>query len=160
MRYRIRDYKPEDFDRLHTLDQECFPPGIAYSRRELAYYIKRPHAFTLVAEEKNKAIAGFIVASSHPKKMGHIITIDTDRKLRRSGLGTLLMNAAETRLREIGCEVVFLEVAVNNTPAIKFYKKLGYSILKTLMGYYQGKLDGFLMIRRFSEEQGVTGITK
>ena len=151
MRFRIRDSGPEDFESLYELDQQCFPPGIAYSRRELAYYMKLRGAFTLVAEtdQPRPKLAGFIVAQKHPRGMGHIVTIDTVAEFRRHGLGTLLMNEAESRLRSLGVTAMFLETVVDNTNAIKFYKKLGYFIVKTLPRYYQGKIDGFLLAKRF-----------
>lgn len=152
MRFALRDFKPGDFNRLYEMDRACFPPGIAYSRRELAYYIKVRGAFTMVAEEeKSHDIAGFLVASRSAKGLGHVITIDTLEKYRRYGLGSLLMTEAEHRLHAHGCHAVFLEVAVDNQSAIKFYKKLGYSVLKTLHGYYHNELDAFLMAKRFEK---------
>lgn len=152
VRFNIRDYRTEDFQILYQIDQTCFPPGIAYSRLELTHYMKLRGAFTLVAETKRKSpeIAGFIVAQRHPKGMGHIITIDTVKQFRRDGLGTFLMNAAEEQLKQVGCDAIFLEVAVDNMPAIRFYKKLGYFVLKTLPRYYPNKLDAFLMAKRLS----------
>lgn len=150
MRFDLRDFKAADFDRLYSIDQECFPGGIAYSRRELAHYIKLHGAFTLVAETLTTPpeIAGFIVARKHPKGMGHIITIDTAPKYRRCGLGTLLMNTVEQRLQATGCETILLEAAVDNLPAIRFYKRLDYFILKTLPRYYHNQLDAFLLVKR------------
>jgi ribosomal protein S18 acetylase RimI-like enzyme len=146
--FSIRDYQPEDFERLHAIDQECFPVEIAYSRRELEHYMKLRGAFTLIAEAGKSEIAGFIVAQRHPKGMGHVVTIDTVKAHRRGGLGTLLMNEAEARLQSAGCDAIFLETAVDNVPAIKFYKRLGYFILKTLPRYYPNDLDAFLMAKR------------
>jgi ribosomal protein S18 acetylase RimI-like enzyme len=147
--FKLREYKTEDFDRLHAIDQECFPPGIAYSRRELSYYMKLRGAFTIVADDEKGAIAGFIVAQKHQRGMGHVVTIDTLKPYRRSGLGTLLMNEVETRLKGAGCDAMFLEAAVDNLPAIKFYERLGYVVVKTLPGYYPNNLDGLLLVKRF-----------
>jgi ribosomal-protein-alanine N-acetyltransferase len=47
----IRDFRAEDFETLWHIDQECFSPGISYSRPELKFYIRRRGSFTLVAEE-------------------------------------------------------------------------------------------------------------
>ena len=153
VRFHIRDFTLQDFDRLHAIDQECFPPGIAYSRRELAYYMKLKNAFTIVAEasgpgSEKSDIAGFLVGTRQ-KGMGHIVTIDALETYRRNGLGTLLMQSAEERFQQNGCHAVFLEVAVNNEKAIKFYKKLKYFVLKTLPRYYQDGTDAFLMAKRF-----------
>lgn len=153
MRFRLRESKPDDFDRLYEIDQQCFPPGISYSRRELAYYMKLRGVFTVVAEPESKRpeVAGFVVAQKHAKGFGHIITIDTLPEFRRHGLGTTLMNAAEHRLRTGGCYGMVLETAVDNLAAIAFYKRLGYFVLKTIPRYYQGRLDALMMVKRFEK---------
>jgi ribosomal-protein-alanine N-acetyltransferase len=150
---RIREFRREDLDQLWHIDQDCFEPGIAYSRLELAHYIRRPQAFTLVAERAQNGvqpdIVGFLVADSSRRNMGHIITLDVLQHSRRGGIGGLLMDSAEERLRQRGCDVVYLETAVNNAAAINFYKRRGYFLVKTLPRYYQGKLDGLLMAKSF-----------
>ena len=45
----IRDFQTEDFDLIWRMDQECFPPGIAYSKPELRAYVRNRGAFTLLA---------------------------------------------------------------------------------------------------------------
>ena len=93
----LRDsgFQAEDFETLWQVDQQCFPPGISYSRQELKVYLRRKGSFTLVAVGHDGAsIAGFIVAYGGP--MGHIITIDVIEAARRSGVGSLLLKAAES----------------------------------------------------------------
>jgi len=152
VRFRLREFESADFDRLYEIDQACFPPGISYSRRELAYYMSLRNSFTLVAETaaKKPELAGFIVGQKQNRGMGHIITIDTVAKFRRHGLGSLLMKSAEGRLKATGCHAVVLETAVDNAAAIAFYKRLGYFILKTIPRYYQGQVDAFMMAKRIA----------
>jgi [ribosomal protein S18]-alanine N-acetyltransferase len=151
--FRLRAYDPADFQRLYEIDRLCFPPGISYSRQELAYYMNLRGAFTIVAETTGKTpeIAGFIVAQKRPKGIGHIVTIDTLYNFRRTGLGTTLIKAAEDRLRTEGCYGVVLETAVDNEGAIAFYKKLDYFIIKTIPRYYKDRLDAFMMGKRIAE---------
>src|ERR1051325_4886396 len=56
----VRDFVPEDFETLWRIDQECFPPGIAYSRAELLHYINRRASFGIVATAES-VIVGFLV---------------------------------------------------------------------------------------------------
>jgi len=144
----IRDFKPEDFEILWRLDQECFPPGMAYSKPELKSYMKRHGAFTLVADQPvaNQAddkVAGFIVV--HDGTTGHVITIDVDRAARRSGVGSLLLRAAEDRLRAQGSRAVGLETAVDNLAALAFYKRHGYNVIRTWPRYYSNGVDALVM---------------
>ena len=169
--FRIRQSKKADFDTLWRIDQACFDPQLAYSRPEMAFYMRRPRAFTLVAESHANAevglpgiwetrapyhadpaagpllgILGFIVAEVR-RQTGHIITIDVVAEARRSGVGSALLLAAEDHLRESGALGVALETAVNNAPAIQFYKRKGYFVEKTVRGYYSNQLDALVMTK-------------
>ncbi|MGH9532789.1 MAG: GNAT family N-acetyltransferase [Terriglobales bacterium] len=152
----LRPFHPADLDTLWRIDQECFPSGIAYSRAELAHYVKQSGAITVVGE-KDGAIAGYVVAESH-KRQGHIVTIDVLPAARRSGLGSQLMAAAEEHLRAAGCSSVSLETAVDNHGALAFYKRHGYSVVGTIPRYYQGTLDALRMEKLLkSQEQRAKG---
>ena len=164
VRVSIRNFQPADFDTLWRIDQGCFPPGISYSRRELAFYIRRRRSFTLVAEKsggaevldpakakdpvspKNLAasILGFIVAEVE-SGFGHIITIDVIAAARRTGVGSLLLGGAENRLRAAQCRMVELETAVDNLSALSFYKRHGYSVVRTWPRYYSNGVDALVL---------------
>ncbi len=150
----LRKYRRDDFDRLLQIDHACFVEGIAYSADEMRFFLSMPSAITLVAEQPGTgAIQGFIIADRFraprtSRSMGRIITIDVAPQAQHSGLGTLLLAKAEEELTRAGCDSVLLEVAVNNGPALRFYKKHGYSVLKTLPRYYLDSVDGLLMGKR------------
>ena len=140
----IRDFKTDDFETLWRMDQECFPPGIAYSKQELKSYIRHRGSFTLVAADgTDSTVGGFIVAHSGPT--GHVITIDVISTARRTGVGSLLLQAAEDRLRAEGSRAVGLETAVDNLSALSFYKRHGYSVIRTWPRYYSNGVDALVM---------------
>lgn len=144
MPFVIRDFQPEDFDTLWRMDKECFPPGIAYSRSELRSYLRHRESFTLVAHDaKDGKIAGFIVA--HSATTGHIITIDVLPAARRSGVGSMLLQSAEYRLQAAGAKAVALETAVDNLSALSFYKRHGYSVIRTWPRYYSTGVDALVL---------------
>ena len=148
----VRQYQPEDFSRLLEIDQSCFVEGIAYFPEEMRYFLGMSTAITLVGLQ-DEEIMGFVIADRlRPRRasrsMGKIITIDVAPQAQHSGLGTLLMSAVESELKSAGCDYVSLEVAVDNEPALKFYKKHDYAVLKTLPRYYLDSIDGLLMGKR------------
>ncbi|MFZ0477517.1 MAG: N-acetyltransferase [Terriglobales bacterium] len=179
MPFEIRKFEKSDFETLWRIDQACFDPQLAYSRPELAFYMRRPSAFTLVAEDgKSKSesgseadranskiavraagsepngtrILGFIVADKK-REIGHIITIDVIEEARRLGVGSALLGAAEDRLKGNGAVMVDLETAVNNEAAIRFYKQKGYFVEKTVRGYYSNQLDALVMRKALAESR-------
>ena len=144
MPFVIRDFRPDDFDTLWRIDQECFPPGIAYSRQELTVYVRQRGAFTLVAVDAvGGTIAGFIVA--YGGLAGHIITIDVIAAARHAGVGSELLRAAEDRLRAGGSKAAELETAVDNAAALSFYKRHGYSVIRTWPRYYSNGVDALVL---------------
>ncbi len=159
--FKIRQSRREDFDTLWRIDKECFPPGISYSRLELAVYMRRPRSFTLLAEaaatnsKKSAAngslvadspvgIVGFIVAAAN-RRGGHIITIDVLPTARRFGVGSTLLSAAEKHLRAAPCYAVELETAVDNLAALAFYKRHSYDLINTIPGYYSNGVDALVL---------------
>ena len=160
VQFTLRDFRREDFETLWRIDQNCFPPEISYGRLELWAYIRRRGAFTLVAESAESeepargeiakpppSILGFIVAEASRRGMGHIITIDVLPSTRRFGVGSKLLAAAEERLQNTGVAQVFLEVAVDNTAALAFYKRHDYFVVKTVPRYYSNGLDAFVLAK-------------
>jgi len=164
--FTIRDFQPADFETLWRLDQECFPPGISYSRTELKVYMRHRGSFTLVAVDvappatlvpdsgkgaqhssttDSSKVGGFLVAEADGRGRGHIITIDVIAAARRSGVGSLLLGAAEDRLRAAGCRSVELETAVDNVSALSFYKRHTYSVIKTFPRYYSNGVDALVL---------------
>ncbi len=154
----LRDYRIADFSTLCVIDCACFPPGLAYPPQDLAYWMREPGAFVIVAldqndEEQGEAsarastpIAAFILARAIPGGQGHIVTIDVLPEYRRKGVATALMEGAHARLREKGSREVYLETSVEN-PAIAFYSKLGYRAVAQLPRYYLGRIDAWRMIK-------------
>jgi len=162
--FRIRQFEKADFDTLWRIDQACFDPQLAYSRPEMAFYMRRPGSFTLVAEGEGVgvpgngsspagipgfSILGFVVAETR-RKGGHIITIDVVAEARRTGVGSALLRAAEDQLLRAGARAVALETPVNNEAAIRFYKQKGYFVEKMVTGYYSGQLDALVMTKELA----------
>lgn len=139
----LRDFKPADFESLWQMDQECFPPGISYSRQDLKSFIRHRGSFTLVATDERGELQGFIVA--HCGVTGHVITIDVGLGGRRAGVGSLLLQGAEERMRAAGCGTVGLETAVDNLSALAFYKRHGYSVVRTWPRYYSNGVDALVL---------------
>jgi ribosomal protein S18 acetylase RimI-like enzyme len=60
-------------------------------------------------------------------------------------VGSLLLQAGENRLRGAGSRAVGLETAVDNLAALQFYKRHGYSVIRTWPRYYSNGVDALVM---------------
>src|SRR5215471_20678017 len=139
----IRQYEPHDFGTIFKLDQSCFPPGIAYSKTMLKYYLAQPGAECLIATDGGK-IVGFLISEENPP-LGHIVTLDVRESHRRKGTGSMLLAESEAHMVFRGVRTVLLETATTNQAAIAFWERHGYRREAVVKNYYPGRLDAFEM---------------
>ncbi len=143
---RLRSFRADDLDTLYEIDQACFPPGISYSRDELARFVLHPKSQTWVAEE-GKKILGFVVAGEEPRRVAHIVTLDVDQRARRRGIGSALMTAAEAWAARKKLRLIYLETAAENFTAQQFYLGRGYAKVDDAENYYGRGKDAWVMVK-------------
>jgi ribosomal-protein-alanine N-acetyltransferase len=144
----IRQYDPHDFAAIFKLDQSCFPPGIAYSKTMLRYYLAQPGAECLIATDAAK-IVGFLISEENPP-LGHIVTLDVTESHRRQGVGSMLLAESEAHMVFRGVRTVLLETATMNDAGIAFWERHGYRREAVLKNYYPGRLHAFEMRKLLS----------
>jgi ribosomal protein S18 acetylase RimI-like enzyme len=142
----LRAYESSDFDKLFVLDHQCFPRGIAYSRRMLAHFLRMPQGNCTVAVE-DSAIAAFII-TEEDAPLAHILTLDVAETHRRQGLGTQLLARSEQELASRSIREIVLETGIANEAGVAFWQRHGYRIEAVLKRYYLGRLDAYQM-RKF-----------
>jgi [ribosomal protein S18]-alanine N-acetyltransferase len=142
----LRDFESADFGALCLIDRACFAPGIAYSRRMMSDLLEMPHAACLVADAAG-SICGFIITLADTRQ-GHIITLDVLPEYRRAKIGSKILAAAEARLAARGIRMIHLEAAVENAPAVAFWRKHGYCEERILKDYYRHGQDAWSMTKR------------
>lgn len=143
MPFTLRSYEPHDFAALHRLDQSCFAAGISYSKTTLHYFMTVRSADCIVATDADR-IAGFILTEENPP-LAHIITLDVSASHRRQGIGSALLLESEKNLALRGVHSILLETAIDNDPAVAFWKAHGYRIEAVLKRYYLARLDAYEM---------------
>lgn len=141
----LRTFTNVDFESLYQVDQLCYDPEIAYSRRELRNYLRFPGADCVVAEIAAK-IVGFCISAMRDTG-GYIVTIDVLSEHRRSGVGAALLAEVENRMARSGVREVRLETATENHSAIAFWNKHGYRTVGVWKNYYPGGRDAFAMAK-------------
>ncbi|MDT3995705.1 GNAT family N-acetyltransferase, partial [Mammaliicoccus fleurettii] len=98
----------------------------------LESYIEKHHMFNapcIVAEVDGKVV-GFLMYSKDKDedtsdKCGEIMVIYLLQEYQHNGIGTLLMNEAEKRMKS-EFDQLSLWVLEDNIPTVKFYEKMGF----------------------------------
>ncbi len=146
--FTMRPAVLRDLGVLTEIDARCFPPGIAYPGEEIAALLRMRSAVTLVAE-RSGVIAGFaslrLLPPRHSPQRGELVTIEVLPEFRRTRIGWQLHQALEDWLRAAGGAGIELHVAVDNKPAIRFYQRLGYTVIARVPLYYLETIDAWRM---------------
>lgn len=93
--------------------------------RDIDRKLARDAENLLVLEEDGELIGSVMVG--YEGHRGWINYLAVHPAHRRQGLGRLLMDEAETRLRGLGCPKVNLQVRNSNEAAREFYRQIGYT---------------------------------
>jgi len=109
--------------------------------------MNRQGAETIVIEEGGTIVAFLIMEIHRNRRTATIVTVDVREDSRRKGYGTQLLKRAEEILGDYGIELYDLQVDVSNVKAIRFYKKHGFTLVRTLHNYYANGHDAYLMVK-------------
>ena len=89
----------------------------------------------ILVYENDGTVVGFILLQAKerpdfdfmlPGKYCYIMDVIVTKTHRNKGFGTALMNSAKDWAKEQSCNLINLDVLVNNHGAIKLYEKLGF----------------------------------
>ena len=124
----LREFRfPEDYAEALSLWQHA-GPGIHVRRsdepEEIQKKLQRDPDLFLIAETEGR-IVGSVIGGFDGRR-GLIYHLAVDPELRQRGIGRLLMDEVERRLKAKGCIRCYLMVAANNDNAIRFYKDRGW----------------------------------
>lgn len=123
----IATYEARHFDGVDALWRAAFPGDPPWNRAHIAIPEKlriQPDLF-LVAEAE-----GVVVGTAMAGYDGHrgwLYAVAVAEGLRRSGIGSALIEEAETRLRRRGCQKINLQIREGNEAVAAFYRRHGYA---------------------------------
>jgi ribosomal protein S18 acetylase RimI-like enzyme len=127
---------PDDYPAARTLWENA-GSGIQLRRSDDPDEIRKkfehdPDLF-LVAEAGGKLVG--TVIGGFDGRRGMIYHLAVDTSLREQGIGAMLMQEVERRLKEKGCIKSYLLVTTDNEHAMHFYEKRGWSHMNNVYVY-------------------------
>ncbi|AFZ30437.1 GCN5-related N-acetyltransferase [Gloeocapsa sp. PCC 7428] len=137
--YTIRQAIAQDADEIANLSHQLgYPTTTSAVRQRLAQMHSANHA-VYVAEISGIGVVGWIHAhlclllqtNLHAEIGGLVV----DERYRGSGIGRQLLLQIEQWASQQGCESVYLRSNIIRKQAHIFYKKMGYSYIKTSLAF-------------------------
>ena len=123
----IRPCLEPDQDAVVELWQEC---GLTVPwndpKKDIRRKLSVQRDMFLIGLVDNKVVA--TVMAGYEGHRGWINYLAISPAHQKQGYGRRMMDEAESRLRELGCPKINLQIRTSNTDVIDFYKALGYSV--------------------------------
>jgi ribosomal-protein-alanine N-acetyltransferase len=121
-----------DAEALSTAHARSFESP--WSAADIVSLLESPGVFAVAARD-GEDVCGFILARAVAGE-AEILTLAVDPDRRRQGVASALLQAAVGAAQVGGAEVLFLEVAADNAPAIALYAGAGFEPAGRRRGYY------------------------
>jgi ribosomal-protein-alanine N-acetyltransferase len=141
----VRPLTHADLPVLDRFERELFGAG-AWSRAVLAEELEGPGRWYVgVQDPATGALVGY-AGLWFDGVDAQVMTIGTTTVRQRRGVGAVLLAALLARAREVGAAHVYLEVRVDNDPALRLYERAGFVRMGRRRGYYQPEnIDAWTM---------------
>jgi ribosomal protein S18 acetylase RimI-like enzyme len=123
----VRQFNERDAEQVTRLWAEAFPDDPPWNqpgeiiRRKVA---RQPDLFW-VGVYRQRIVA--TVLAGYDGHRGWIYHLAVASIYQRRGFAREMMTAAETRLKELGCPKINLQIRNSNAGVVRFYQNLGYS---------------------------------
>lgn len=140
---QIRFYHPEDdpaLMHLERLSPRGLPePFVHFRRRFIDRAALFPDHQLLVAEDAGQVVGCTAIAvkrthiGGRPVSVGYIFDVRTHPEIRRRGLGTLLLQAAENYMKDRGLDGAYGHIVTSNVASLRLFGKLGYERTRQLI---------------------------
>ena len=134
--FSVQPIGAERAEECETLHGASFAFG--WSKIDFESYLTDPHVIAdgAVSEARKGALGGFILSRLLPPD-SEVLTFAVDPARRGSGLGRMILERHLENLERGGARLVFLEVADDNSAALKLYGRAGFKEIGRRENYYQ-----------------------
>lgn len=140
---QIRRLRADDIPTIIDIQTEC---GLSPWTSE-AYEIELHRTDSIMlAALRDATIVGFIVGRAVHEVEAEIYNIGTTSHVRRTGVGSVLVDAFVEECRTRGVSKVWLEVRVGNQAARGFYRSLGFEPVLTRKNFYSNPVEDAIVM--------------
>ena len=139
---KIVAMSPKEIDGISLLEKECF--SAPWSKASLESELENENAVFLAAVDEDSVLGyvGCILVCGEAS----VTNVAVLKSARRQKIGSLLIEALISKLKEKGAESVFLEVRKSNNAAISLYEKFNFSICGERKNFYREPCeDAYIM---------------
>ncbi|MBU0743141.1 ribosomal protein S18-alanine N-acetyltransferase [bacterium] len=144
-RIELRRSLPVDLPRIAHIEAASFSDP--WPEDSLLTELRTDRMRRPLSALRNGEVVGYLMAWKVADEW-HVINLAVATGERRSGIGTLLLEATLAAAVAEGCRTATLEVRVGNEPALAFYARHGFESIERRPQYYRDTGEDALVLIR------------
>jgi ribosomal-protein-alanine N-acetyltransferase len=152
----IRLATDSDARSIAGLSRDCIEHGLVwtYTEGRILKAIRSKTVNVAVMREEGRFLAFGIM--DYGDTTAHLVLLGVQPGQRRRGLGKQVLWWLEKCAITAGIELIRVEARLDNRAAVEFYRRLGYVVLGSVPGYYQGRIDAVRLEKRLGVKPDVS----
>jgi len=131
-------------DALLSIERSCFRKERFY-QPYIESLLSSPDVDSIVGEVKGVVVASSMIMHDAGTRKSHLLSLATLPSHQGRGYSKLMLARVEELARARGSSLIFLEVRVGNSPALRLYQRNGYLAKQLLPGFFGPREDAWLM---------------
>jgi len=147
--YPIRLATEHDLAELVRLENAAFETD-RFTKDQIEYLLTRSRATTFILESKHMVAGSACMLWRKSHQSARLYNMAVDPVFQGKGFGIRLMRECELEAARRGCDRMTLEVREDNHGAIRFYERLGFEYVRTMLDYYHDGSPGIKMAKTLS----------
>ena len=152
--YSIQAFDPKDLDDVVRINWTCLPENY-----DNAFFLSIFYHFpkTFIVSKVSGKVVGYMMCRVETgfsdlrrfsmTRKAHVVSIAVLPEQRNRGIASALLEKALEGLRQYQATECFLEVRESNMIAIDLYKRYGFSVTRTMRGYYRDGESAYVMVK-------------
>lgn len=148
---------PSDIDALERMETGVFT-GDRLSRRSLKRLLTSPSAELRIATLDGEIVGYGLLLLRRNSRVGRLYSLAVGTEYAGKGIGRSLLVAIERTAHARKCDVLRLEVRIDNSRAIALYHRLGYRDIGRRKTYYADGTDALRLEKELGSSISETGI--
>ena len=142
-----QDDNEELLESLLLLEERCFSDP--WSRGMMQSALEDASVVLFTLRDGERLVGYLMLMRVFPD--GEILNLAVMPEYRRQGLAERLFDSCLAYCRDVGIEMLFLEVRASNTPAASLYEKQGFVTVGRRKNYYRYPKEDALVMRLLLE---------
>lgn len=145
--FHFQEALPTDIVQITELEKLCFG-NEGFSKKQVEYLVKKAKGEVVIVRISGKIAASLVLLFKKNSRHLRMYSLAVLPEMRGKGLAKQMIYYSERKAKEMGLNLLSLEVSENNPAAIQLYQSTGFQIIQMKNAYYKDGSNALVMRKK------------